>query len=91
MINSLRHGAEAQGPERRIIPRKPPEEIKAPEICSQETIQFKKRDWEYAPTEKGKGAWIISPNRSKYKRRTCTTSLTSYNKDLIDQYHNGNT
>lgn len=88
MINSLRFGTEAQGPEKRYIPCKIPKPVLYPKIKSQETMRFKPKDWDYALTEKNREEWIIKPIQGKDKRRTCTKSAdTEYQELLIKSYN----
>ncbi len=73
MQNSCSYGDVAKTPWRVSVPRKPPEEVKKPDIRSRETRNFKERDMEYSQTEQPVDyeVFIRKPMKKSDKRTTC--------------------
>jgi hypothetical protein len=76
MQNSCVWGNVALQPPILSIPRKPPEEVKAPALRSKITSKFTDRDMEYFQTELPQDyqVFIQVPLRKKDKRATCIRS-----------------
>lgn len=76
MQNSLTYGEIAKEAWRLKIPRKIPDEVKAPNIRSINNREFSARDMELTQTERSPiyTPFIIKPIKKKYSRTTCVTA-----------------
>jgi hypothetical protein len=73
MQNSLTFGEVAKETWRLHVPRKIPEDVKAPNIRSTNNREFTQKDMEYTQTERSElyTPFIVKPLRKCNKRATC--------------------